>query len=414
MKRLLASLEPGRLRAGAAAWLRERIDLGPALAWAAKKTVPIHRHSWMYLFGGAALFLFTLQVASGVLLMLYYHPTQAEAYESVETIMAEVPFGWLIRSVHMWGAHLFIGLVVVHLVAKVVGAAYRKPRELTWVTGLCLLGLVLASGFSGYLLPWNELSYYATLAGTQIPGSLPLVGDWLVHFLRGGDQITGDTITRFYAAHVLLLPLGYGGLLAVHLTLVQIQGQSLPLRMSPDAVRDRWPFFSEFMPTELCLWLVLFGLIATLSVLFPAETGVKADPLAPAPEGIRPEWYFLFLFQTFKAVPELVGIPLVGLVGLFLVLLPFLDRRASREQRRSLWLVAVFALLAGWVVAFEVMALAGPGRGHPPEAGAGGAERLARSLVSLALLWAVIGFMVYYLWQFARENRRIRRLYRRE
>jgi len=388
-----------------ARWFRERADLSPLLSWAAKKTVPVHRSSWMYLFGGVALFLFTLQVISGGLLMLYYRPTEAEAHKSIKIIMEQVPYGWLIRSVHAWGADFFIALVFLHLVVKAASAAYRKPREMTWLSGVLLLSLALASGFSGYLLPWTELSYYATLVGTQIPGSLPVVGDWVVHLLRGGAQVTGDTITRFYAAHVFLLPLCYAVFLLVHLGLVQIQGQSLPLGLDPRSVRDNRPFFTEFLPLEFCLWLPLFGVIVSLAVLAPVAVGQQANPLLPAPEGIKPEWYFLFLFQTFKFVPEAVGILLSTFLGLFLLLLPFIDTRSARGQKRHPALILALFLIALWAVVFEIIALRAPGQAHQASAFGG---PLPHKLVSLTLLWAVIAFLVYYLRQLAIENRRIR------
>jgi cytochrome b6 len=170
-----------------------------AAAWFASGSTParipcwtengsVHRHSWIYLLGGAASFLFALQVASGSLLMLYYQPTEAAAYESVRRIASEVPCGWLVRSVHAWGADLFIAVVALHFTVKLFARAYRRPRELTWITGIALLAAALAAGFSGYLLPWNELSYYATLVGTQIPGTVPVVGDAIVHLLRAATK----------------------------------------------------------------------------------------------------------------------------------------------------------------------------------------------------------------------------------
>ena len=231
MKKLLRRLEPERLGIAVAAWFRERIDAGPLFRLLDRKTVPTHRHSWIYVLGGAALFLFALQVASGSLLMLYYQPTEAAAHESVRKIATEVPCGWLVRSVHAWGADLFIAIVALHFAVKLFARAYRKPRELTWITGMLLLAVALAAGFSGYLLPWTELSYYATLVGTQIPGTVPVVGDWIVHFLRGGDQVTGDTITRFYAVHVMFLPLLTGAVILGHVVLIQVQGMSLPIGM---------------------------------------------------------------------------------------------------------------------------------------------------------------------------------------
>ncbi len=355
------------------------------------------------------MFLLGLQIASGILLMLYYHPTEAGAYESVQKIMHDVPYGWLVRSVHVWGGHLFIAVVCVHFVTVLFTRAYRKPRELTWLTGFLMLLMALASGFSGYLLPFNELSYYATLVGTEIPATVPFAGDVVKHFLRGGDQVTGETITRFYAAHVMIVPIGMGLLLGIHLVLIQMQGMSLPLGMPKKKVKDHRPFFSEFALIDACAWLVLFGLIVTLAVVIPAEMGLKADPLKPAPTGIKPEWYFLFMFKTLKLVPEAIGVGFFALAGLFFLLLPLLDRRASAEKKGPGFVLISLALLA-YAVVFEALAWIDPGLDHPPEVFAADTYSFSGGMVSLALLWAVIGFLVFYLQRLLRANTDARKL----
>lgn len=392
-----------------AEWLRDRLALGGLVELAARKRVPIHRHSWLYLLGGAAFFLFLLQVASGCLLMLYYQPTEDAAYESVQQIMTAVPYGWLIRSVHVWGAHLFLAVAVAHLLTTLWAAAYRPPRELTWVSGTLLLAGALGFGFSGYLLPWNELSYYATRVGTALPASLPGVGPVLVHVLRGGDQVSGATITRFYAAHVFFLPVACGALLALHLLLVQLHGLSLPVGRAAGPVREQRPFFSEFLLLEACGWLPLFGLIVSLAVLLPAELGVRADPLQPAPAGIKPEWYFLFMFQTLKYVPEWLGVCFFALLAVFLVGMPFCDRSAARGVR-SRWLSAVCLGLVLYAAVFEILAWLAPGSHRPPEPWTAETYRLSSGLVSLGLLWAVIGVLLYGLRQLLMTNTRLRRL----
>lgn len=405
------------LRSNVVGWFRERIDLGPFFSLLAKKTVPVHRHSWVYLLGGLSLFLVGLQVASGALLMLYYQPTEAAAHESVEKIMTEVPLGSVVRSVHVWGANFLIAVVGLHFLVKLFTRAYRKPREMTWISGALLLFAALVSGFSGYLLPWNDLSYYATLVGTQIPGTVPVVGEWIVHFLRGSQQVTGDTITRFFAAHVIFLPLLFGLLMTVHLGLIQAQGMSLPLGMPRKKVRDAAPFFSEFLLVDACVWLFVLGTIITLATLLPAEVGVKADPLTPAPPGIRPEWYFLFMFQTLKHVPEAVGVLLFAVGGLFLFAVPFLDRKAMREER-SPWLTALFVLMVACAAVLEIVAWAAPGPQSAPGEVAGTVPSMpsgagtAANVVSLTLFWTVICFLAFYLLQLRKQNKRIRQRYR--
>jgi quinol-cytochrome oxidoreductase complex cytochrome b subunit len=191
--------------------------------------------------------------------------------------------------------------------------------------------------------------------------------------------------------------------------LIQAQGMSLPLTVDKRKVRDAMPFFSEFLLIELCLWLVMFGAIVTLATLLPAAMGVPPDPLAPTPKGIRPEWYFLFMFQTLKYVPEAVGVTLLALGAAFLLAIPLLDRNALRE-RKSPAFTALFVLMVCYVAVFEIMALASTPGGHAPAPATAAGASVAADLVSLSLLWIVIGFLVYYLHQLRKESSRIRRL----
>jgi cytochrome b6 len=398
------------VRAALTAWFRTRLDLEPVIALLRRKPVPVHRHGWIYTLGDALVFLFALQASTGFLLAFYYQPTEAAAHESVSRIMSEVPFGWLVRSMHVWGASLLMAVVGLHLLTVLFAGAYRKPRELAWISGVLMLFVVMGAAFSGYLLPWNELSYYATRVGTQIPGKLPVVGPWLVHFLRGGEQLTGATITRFFAAHVMLAPTSLIFLLSIHVLLSRVRGVGLPIGTSARDVVDRRPFFSEFLLIDACVWLVLFGTVATLAVVWPAEIGVKADLLQPAPEGIKPEWYFLFMFQTLKQLPETVAILLFAVTAAFLLLLPFLERGTSEARRGRGW-TAAFLLWLAYAAVFQILALLTPGPQHAHDPRPGPALEPANAFVSLGLLWSVIGFLLFYLRQLLRENRRIRMLY---
>ena len=411
MRRPREASLPAGIPARAWNWLNARVDLGPAVRFLAAKTVPIHRWSWISLLGGAALFLFGLQVVSGCLLLLYYQPTVASAHESVERIMRQVPYGWLIRSMHVWGAQLFIAVTALHFLTVLFARAYRKPRELTWVAGMVLLFLALGFGFSGYVLPWNERAFHATLVGTRIPAALPGLGELTVHLLRGGEQVTGDTLTRFFAAHVVFLPGVFVAILLVHLALVQVQGMSLPLGMRTQAVKDHRPFFSEFLLIDLSVWLLILGTVCTLAVVLPSEVGRKADPLQPAPIGIRPEWYFLFLFKTLKLIPETLGVVFFTLAVAFFLFLPFLDRPAAREVKRVGFTLAFVGFLV-YAIVFEILAWLEPAGQSVPEVLEAETYSLAGSLVSLAFLWALIVFLVFYLWRLLRENARVRALYR--
>src|ERR1044071_3587065 len=207
-------------------WVDERLDLSGVRHFIAEKGVPVHTQKVWYFLGGMALFLFAVRIFTGILLLLYYRPSAAEAYESVQFIVTQVQFGWLIRNVHSWSANLLIGLAFAHLFSVFFLKSYRKPRELTWVSGMLLLFLMLGFGFSGYLLPWNELSFFATKVGTGIAGAVPLAGHFMLRLLRGGDDVTGATLSRFYGLHVAILPAAATALVALHLLLVQRQGMS--------------------------------------------------------------------------------------------------------------------------------------------------------------------------------------------
>lgn len=339
-------------------WIDERLGAGTIEEFLRHKTVPHHRHSFWYYVGGMTLFLFIIQVLTGILLLLYYRPTPADAFESVQYIETQVYFGWLIRSVHSWGANLMIFAAFVHMFSVYFLKAYRKPRELTWLSGVILLFLVLGFGFTGYLLPWNTLAYFATRVGTEMAGSVPLVGDFLLKFLRGGNEVGGATLTRFFGFHVAILPGLTTVLLGLHLFLVQKLGMSVPPSVEKEAERTQIPvriipFFPNFLLRDIIGWYAALGLLGALAALFPWELGEKADPFLPAPAGIRPEWYFLFMFQTLKYIParilffegELVGIIAFGLVAVLWLLIPFVDRTPAEGRWARIFTgLGVFAI----------------------------------------------------------------------
>ncbi len=326
---------------GVGEWLNERLRYESARAFLEKKAVPVHRYAVTYYTGGITLFFFVVQVLTGLLLLMYYRPAADAAFESVRLIISRVRFGWLVRNIHVWSANGMVGAAVLHLAATFFGRAYRKPRELTWVSGVLLLGITLAFAFTGYLLPWNTLAYFATKVGTEIAGDVPVIGRALMVLLRGGEDITEATLSRFFGIHVALLPALATVLLGLHLVLVQIHGMSRPISVRATG-EER--FFPEFMLRDFIVWVVLLGGLAVAATLWPWPLGEKADPLAPAPAGLRPEWYFLFMYQTLRMLPgriaglegEAVGVTLFVLAGLALLLVPFLDRWAQREHSHPL------------------------------------------------------------------------------
>lgn len=336
-----------------AAWLDERLSISTLAAMVKKKEVPLHRHSIWYYFGGMTLFLFTVQVVTGILLLLYYRPSAENAFESVQFIVTEVQFGWLIRSIHSWSANLMIATLFIHMFSVFFLRAYYPPREITWISGVLLLFLVICFGFSGYLLPWNKLAFFATKVGTEIAGVVPIVGRPILRFLRGGDDVTGATLTRFFGFHVAVLPATATVLIAVHVLLVQLHGMSVPPGLAGQPVK-KMKFVPNFLLRDLIGWILAIGVLAALAALFPWELGEKADAFAPAPAGIKPEWYFLFMFQTLKYLPakiwrfdgEVIGIMAFNFVALLLFVVPFVDRPPQDKRRRLIFnLIGIVALL---------------------------------------------------------------------
>jgi quinol-cytochrome oxidoreductase complex cytochrome b subunit len=233
--------------------------------------------------------------------------------------------------------------------------AYRAPREITWITGCLLLFLIMGFGFSGYLLPWNMLAFFATKVGTDIAGVVPFVGEFALRFLRGGDRVTGGTLARFYGWHVAILPAITTVVLAIHLVLVQTKGMSVPPAIEKDPEKRQMKFFPNFAIRDLFGWVLALGVLAAIAAIFPWELGEKADAFAPAYADIRPEWYFVFMFQALKLVPggeiagieyEAIPILLFSLGGLVLLAVPFLDRGVSKNGRSPGFTVAgVLALV---------------------------------------------------------------------
>ena len=238
-------------------WLDQRYDFSPLIAFMSHKKVPVHHHTVLYYLGGVSLFLFIVQVTTGILLLFYYQPGVNTGYESVRFLLTKVNFGWLIRSLHSWSANLMVFFIFLHMFSTFFTRAFRKPREFTWISGFLLLSLALGFGFSGYLLPWNELAFFATKVGTDIVGAVPFIGNALMQLLRGGEDVTGATLTRFYAIHVAMLPAIFTVLLTLHLTFVQKQGMSAPenFEQIPEEKKKWMNFFPDFILRDMLLWL---------------------------------------------------------------------------------------------------------------------------------------------------------------
>ncbi|MBK9278270.1 MAG: cytochrome bc complex cytochrome b subunit [Candidatus Obscuribacter sp.] len=341
-------------------FLEDRFALSTLLHLAEKKKVPIHRHSVWYYMGGIAAIYLAVQVVTGILLMVYYVPEIQSAHASILKINSQIDFGWFIRSLHSWGANLMIAVVVLHLFSTYFMKAYRSPREFTWLSGLLLLVLCMAFGFTGYLLPWDDVSFFATKIGLDVAAKTPVLGGVIADLLRGGEAISQATISRFFVIHVAVLPICLLGLLGGHLLFVQMHGMSEPdaFKNLPSAKKTYEKFFPNFFFKDILVWILALNVLFVLVMLCPWGIGPEADPFGAAPIGIKPEWYFLSMFQFLKLVPpmigpiegELFGILLMGIAALAFAVLPLLDQGKSKSMSK-------LATAYGVIIAIAAIAL---------------------------------------------------------
>jgi ubiquinol-cytochrome c reductase cytochrome b subunit len=332
-------------RLGLRTWLRSRLPAAPA-----------SRRAWLSL-GTILVFFFALQIATGILLLFHFAPDPEHAFDSVRRIMREVPYGWLVRLVHAHGANLLVAGLFAHLVATAWTGAYKAPRELHWWTGCLLLLLGLGAALTGYILPWSQLSYWATTIVTGTLGYAPLVGDDLVAFVRGGERVGSATFRRAFAAHVALLPFAMLGLVALHVALARRTGLAPRPRRGSDAVapeaatpaRRGAPLEAAAAIAGAFAVLVGFVVFAP-NVFFPPESFAPANPLE-TPPGVKPEWYFIWLYELPRLFSEEVALGLQGLAILALFALPLLDRGPRRHPRdRPFVAAAIVAGAVAWLV----------------------------------------------------------------
>ena len=315
-------------------FLKERLPL-TEIGNHLRKPLPKHINL-LFSLGSLAMFLLLLQAATGAFLALYYSPSPDHAYNAVTYISEEVPFGAFVRGLHHWGASAMVIVVFLHLLRVVIYSSYKAPRELTWIVGVLLLLVVLGFGFTGYLLPWDEKAYWATVVGVEIASTAPVLGDFVAKVLRGGSEIGAVTLSRFYALHTIWLPWIAFGLVGVHLLFVRFYGSSGEPRNTPEEMKTGKPFYPHQVFEDVLGMLILFVVLASVALFVPVPLEDVADP-TNADYDPRPEWYFLFLFQLlkyFQGPLEIVGTFVIPTAGILLLLfLPFLDK----SEREVLW-----------------------------------------------------------------------------
>ncbi|MBS1903275.1 MAG: cytochrome bc complex cytochrome b subunit [Bacteroidetes bacterium] len=301
-----------------------------------RKVVPQHKSSVWYYMGGLCILFFIVQIVTGVLLLFYYQPTVEAAHKSITRIVNEVPFGWLIRSLHSWSANALVLTAFIHMFSAMLMKAYRAPRRILWVTGMILLALMLGFGFTGYLLPWDETAYFATKIGTEVPKAVPFVGDIISALIKGAADVNGATLTRSFALHVGVLPVLSILFVLLHVGLMLLFGSSSPVGTE---VKGETRYFPDYLIKEMMVWLIGFGILVAIAVIYPWGLGKAYDIANPSepPAGVHPEWYFMFLFQTLKLLPEWLVVIGFVLVAVFWTTIPWLDKKADREQRSPLF-----------------------------------------------------------------------------
>lgn len=334
-------------------WLEHRTGLESAARHFLYEDIPASA-GWHQVLGSVALFSFMIQVLTGILLAFNYAPTPGDAHSSVQYIMTEVTGGKLIRGLHHWGATLMIIIVVMHMVQVFLWGAYKKPREATWIVGIFLLLMTLGFGLTGYLLPWDNRAYWGTVVTTQIAAKSPGLGAYIERLLGSEGGIGVVTFARFYTVHVMLLPLLMTLVIALHVYLVRRHG----VAPAPDDNAPRKKFFPEQVFKDTVAVFVAFCVLFALAMTIQAPLGRLADP-TDTTYVPRPEWYFLFLFQTlkfFEGPLEVVGAHILpGLAVAALAMAPFIDRGKLRKvtQRTTAWGIVLLAgaLWAGLTIA---------------------------------------------------------------
>ncbi len=332
-------------------WVKTRvpIDLND-LQSSLNEPVPSHLKRWWWCLGGIPAYLFVVQALTGIMLTFYYVPDPSRAYESVAYITNTVPFGWWIRSIHKWSSSFMIVSVILHVMRVYFTGAYRKPREFTWVIGAIILLLTFAFGFTGYSLVYEQLAYWGATVAANLTASVPLIGEPMARFIRGGDVIGPQTLTRFFVFHIGVLPSLIVLLLGGHILMVRLLGVTELHFKDEDPDKEQvFRLVPEHLLTEMIIGVALLTVLTAFAVIFPAGLAEKANPLV-TPAHIKPEWYFYFTFRWLKLAGLTVAVLSLGLAAFLFVMWPFVDSFLARVTRRDLsiplGILAVLGILA--------------------------------------------------------------------
>jgi ubiquinol-cytochrome c reductase cytochrome b subunit len=358
--------------AGFNAWFNKRFPMDKMLREHITEYYASKNLNWWYVFGSLALVVLIIQIVTGIFLTMSYKPSAAEAFASVEYIMRDVNWGWLIRYMHSTGASMFFVVVYIHMFRGMMYGSYKSPRELVWIFGMFIYLALAAEAFFGYLLPWGQMSYWGAQVIVSLFGAIPVIGEGLVEWIRGDFFISDITLNRFFALHVIALPLVLLGLVALHILALHEVGSTCPdgieikEKKGPDGVPlDGIPFHPYHTGKDLVAFVV-FAIVFCAIMFFAPEMGgyflehanfEMADPLK-TPEHIAPVWYFTPFYAILRAVPDkLGGVILMGGAMILLFFLPWLDRSPVKSIRYRGWMFKTALTL--FVISFFVLGYLG-------------------------------------------------------
>lgn len=349
-------------------WVDDRLGITHLLGPVLRHPVPADAR-WWYVFGSATLSALLLQVVSGVALAFSYIPSAAHAYDTLQFITHQASYGRFMRALHYYGASAMVLMVGLHMAQVYIFGSYKYPREMNWATGVLLLGFTLIMGFTGQLLRWDQTGVWSVVVAAEQAGRTPIIGDWLARFTLGGQTVGGATLSRFFAIHVFVIPALIFAFTAIHMLLILHNGISEPPRpgnpVDPKTYRQEYeqllrksgkPFWPDAAWRDIVFSVFMLAVIVALSLVFgPAELGKPPDPSIIEADP-RPDWYLLWYFAVLALLPHgteeyfMVFGPL--LVGLILILLPFIANRGERSARRRPWAVAIVLLVVVMIASF--------------------------------------------------------------
>jgi ubiquinol-cytochrome c reductase cytochrome b subunit len=357
--------EVGKPQGGFMKWIDDRFPWTETMKYHVTEYYASKNFNFWYVFGVLAMVVLVIQLFSGIFLTMNYKPSADEAFASVEYIMRDVEWGWLIRYMHSTGASFFFIVVYLHMFRAMLYGSYRKPRELLWIIGMMIFFVLMAEAFAGYLLPWGQMSYWGAQVIISLFGAIPGIGESLVELIRGDYSISDITLNRFFALHVIALPLALVGLVFVHIVALHEVGSNNPDGIEikdnkgPDGIPLDGVAFHPYHTSKDLVAIIIFLMIFSFVMFFAPEMGgyflehANFEPanLKSTPEHIAPVWYFTPFYAILRAVPDkLWGFILFGLSVVMPVFLPWLDRARVKSIRYRGWIYK--SALSIFVVSF--------------------------------------------------------------